>query len=214
VPPPNALPATSSPTAMANLLRLHSEAESLARNAPAILNHPESARSLEHALIQALMACIAAPDLPKERPARHRHHAIMTRFRAALQESDNQAVYLPELRMATGTSARTLTACCQEYLGMSPKRFLTLRRLHLAHHVLHKSDSANMTVTEIATKFGFWELGCFAIQYKSVFSESPSATLRHSFLSRSVCLHPGSGVEFFHCPHGKATTCFDHSPAR
>lgn len=179
VPPPDASPATPSPTAMARLLRLHSEAESLARNAPAILSHPESARGLEQALIQALIACIAvAPDLQKERPARHRHHAIMTRFRAVLEQCENQVVHIPELCMAVGVPARTLRACCQEYLGMSPKQFLTLRRLHLAHLVLHQSDYAKATVTEIATSFGFWELGRFAIEYRSVFGETPSATLR------------------------------------
>jgi transcriptional regulator GlxA family with amidase domain len=33
-------------------------------------------------------------------------------------------------------------------------------------------------MTDIATEFGFCELGRFAVKYREIFSEMPSATLR------------------------------------
>ena len=62
---------------------------------------------------------------------------------------------------------------------MGPKRFLLLRRMHLARRALREAP-ADATVTDIATEFGFWELGRFAVEYKALFGEAPSETLRHT----------------------------------
>jgi AraC-like DNA-binding protein len=60
----------------------------------------------------------------------------MQRFHAALEASDDTAVYLPEVCKRVGASGRTLRQCCQQHFGMSPKQFLLLRRMHLARRAL------------------------------------------------------------------------------
>ena len=61
---------------------------------------------------------------------------------------------------------------------MSPKRYLLLRRMHLARRALRDSASDTTTVTQIATQYGFWHFGRFAGEYQSLFGEAPSTALR------------------------------------
>jgi transcriptional regulator GlxA family with amidase domain len=85
---------------------------------------------------------------------------------------------LAEICAAIGVSERTLRTCCEKHLGMGPIRFLWLRRMHLARRALILADPTEATVTRIATDHGFWELGRFAVSYRTLFGEPPSASLQ------------------------------------
>ncbi len=61
---------------------------------------------------------------------------------------------------------------------MGPMRFLLRRRMQLARRALREADPAATTVTAIAMQYGFWELGRFAAEYRTLFNEPPSVTLR------------------------------------
>ena len=61
---------------------------------------------------------------------------------------------------------------------MSPKQYLTRRRMHLVRKAALTAKTET-TVTEIATRFGFWHLGRFSVGYNAIFGELPSITLAH-----------------------------------
>jgi AraC-like DNA-binding protein len=63
---------------------------------------------------------------------------------------------------------------------MSPKHYLWLRRMHLARRALRGANAEKTTVTEVATNYGFWELGRFSVAYRSLFGVSPSTTLHQT----------------------------------
>ena len=177
-PPPNALTFRPAPHTLARLQQLHAAAGRLAERTPEIITNPEAARGLEQTIIGAVVDCLADRPEDKGSLAQLRHAAVMRRFWQAVEESAGQPLYIPEICSAIQVSERTLRACCHEHLGMSPKRFLLLRRLALARRSLRKPAADITSVTEIAMRYGFWDLGRFAAEYKALFDESPSATLR------------------------------------
>ena len=160
------------------LLQLHEAAGHLAKTAPDILAKPEVARAIEEALVEAMILCLTEGHSDDVRNV-HRHRAtVMRRLEEVLTSTPDRPLYMPQLCATVGASYTTLRDCCQEYLGMSPKRYLWLRRIHLVRRALRLADAEKTTVTEIATDYGFWELGRFAVAYRSLFGEAPSATLR------------------------------------
>jgi AraC-like DNA-binding protein len=177
-PPRDARILTPLPSAIATLQRLHAAAGHLAETTPGVLAHPEPARGLEQALIEALIGCLTPANAFEERSAQRRHELIMRRFRRVVEECPDQALYIPEICRAIRVPERTLRMCCQEQLGMSPKQYLLARRMHLARRDLSRTASDATTVTEVATRYGFWQFGYFARAYRLSFGEPPSATLK------------------------------------
>ena len=87
---------------------------------------------------------------------------------------------LTDLCQALGTSSRALCYGFQEIFGMSPMSYLKTLRLQRAYQVLKAAQSNQTIVTDTATQFGFYHLGYFAQDYKQMFGELPSETLKRN----------------------------------
>src|SRR5499433_3538376 len=167
-----------SPPLLSKLLNLHKAVSQLAEAAPEVLAGAEVARALEQALTRVMIQCLSEGQGIEVGSAYWRHAAVMRRLENFLKANRDCTLHLTDLCAAAGASDRTLRILCQEHLGMSPTRYLWLRRMHLARRALRMADPTRATVTEIATSYAFWELGRFAVAYRSLFGETPSATLR------------------------------------
>ena len=176
--PSNTYVTRPDPAAMANLIALHQAAGELARTSPAILATPGVAQALEQKLVHAMVTCLGSGASAERRSCGWQHSRVIARLKRFLEARQYQPVYLAEMCAAIGVSERTLRACCQEHFGMGPVRYLWLRRMHLARRGLLRADATAATVTTIATEHGFWELGRFSVEYRALFGESPSASLR------------------------------------
>ena len=87
-------------------------------------------------------------------------------------------IRVPELAAAVGVSQRVLELGFKETLGISPQRYLRWCRLNHLHRELRRAQPELATVTAIANRWGFTELGRAAVEYRRLFGESPSSTLR------------------------------------
>jgi AraC-like DNA-binding protein len=124
-----------------------------------------------------MVGCLIYREGRENSLAQGQHTIVMRRFRRVVEENPEEPLYVSEICKAIRVSDRTLRMVCQEHLGMGPKRYLLLRRMHLVRRVLHEATTDAASVTEIATRYGFWHLGRFAVEYHSLFGEAPSATL-------------------------------------
>lgn len=88
---------------------------------------------------------------------------------------------LSELCQATGVSERTLQLAFQDIHAVSPKRYLRLLRLNAARRKLRRCEGS---VTEVATALGFFHFARFAMEYRELFHQLPSETLRQARLEQ------------------------------
>jgi AraC family transcriptional regulator, ethanolamine operon transcriptional activator len=121
-------------------------------------------------------ATSAAPHF-QDRPASHDN--LVLRVNAFIRDNLTEPVTTADLSRTAGVSERTLRAAFHDVLGISPKQYVIRQRLCAAHHDLAASDPQTTTVTDIATTYGFYELGRFAGRYRALFGERPSRTLHH-----------------------------------
>lgn len=74
-------------------------------------------------------------------------------------------------------SARTLQYYFQVEYGLTPISYIRIERLNRARADLLNPVRSDVTVTEIATQWGFYHLSQFSKDYFSFFGEKPSETL-------------------------------------
>jgi AraC-like DNA-binding protein len=102
--------------------------------------------------------------------------------RAALDYMDGAAgedISIGGLCSTIGVSWRTLDRGFKERFGIGPKAYLTRLRLGRARSELHRIE-LEAGVAEVANAWGFWHMGQFARDYRFMFGELPSETLRRN----------------------------------
>lgn len=164
----------------ARLISLMNDVERLAREEPWIVQMPAPAKALADAITEALLACVTMGRPSRNRAAPGRHRRIAACLERALRERPEEMLSLGDLCAEVGAAQRTLNLACEEFLGQSAMRYARGRRLDHVRQCLLLSEPDATTVTDVAMRYGFWELGRFAQAYRLRFGEHPSKTLRRN----------------------------------
>lgn len=169
---------------VARLRRLHAQACRLAETKSKILSHSEVARAIEQDLIQALVVCLATAAVRTDGSAALQHVALMIKFEEILANNLSAPPNMSQLCELLGVNDRALRTCCAEFLGMTPTRYLLLRRLRNLRSALRDADPNTANIAELARRFGFADPEHFGSTYQAIFGESPSTTLQRVPLMR------------------------------
>lgn len=153
--------------------------DSAAAQAGGPLTHPLAAQQLERSLIQTLLfaqphnytAALAAPS--------HKAGTRPVAKAAELLRSDPAHPWtVAELAAEVSTSVRSLQEGFRRSLDTTPTAYLRRLRLEEVEHELSAAEPGTVSVTDVATRWGFVHLGRFAAAYSQAFGERPSTTLR------------------------------------
>lgn len=161
----------------------------LAEQTPDVVSSPHANRALEDALLEPAIMCLLHGQAVPESESRTRQATLVRSFQGLMEENFDRPMRLIDFCHLLRVPGRSLRRACEEQTGVSPHQMLAARRLQLARYELLRSDPASTTVTEIATRYGIWELGRFAVAYKARFGESPSATLRKGLDDTGMSRH-------------------------
>ena len=155
--------------------------EEVVQGAPTVLESAAGQRAAGEKLLREVRDLLAAPHIIEPTPSRHvvpRRQVI----RMAMdydEQHDFENISVEQLATAAGVCERTLRDAFVSYFGAPPVQYLNRRSLNQVRKSLLAADPSAATVTEIAIQFGIWQFGRFARDYRFLFGELPSETLRH-----------------------------------
>ena len=105
--------------------------------------------------------------------------ATVRRAIAYIDAHADQPITLDDVAAAAGIGVRGLQAAFARHRDTSPTGYLRRVRMHRAHQDLQAGDpTRGDTVAAIARRWGFTAPGRFAAEYRTLFGQPPSHTLR------------------------------------
>ena len=141
----------------------------------------DAPRRAQEEIIAAVSHAIAASSRPLPRQVGRPSFArarIIAKVLALTEASAGAPLLTDDLCRAAGVAERTLRNIFHEYFGVGPVRFLKVHQLRKIRAALLAANPARDTVTRIAMRFGISDLSLFSYNYKALFGESPSHSLR------------------------------------
>ncbi|WP_441002563.1 helix-turn-helix domain-containing protein [Pseudocolwellia agarivorans] len=103
-----------------------------------------------------------------------------------VKETSSYPLTISELCKITGVGRRTLQYCFEHGFGISPIQYIRDCRLNEIRRILLNSEDKDIIIADLALDFGFYHIATFNSQYKHLFGETPSQTIKRSSGYHSV----------------------------
>ena len=141
--------------------------------------NPEVKQILEAELPGLILVALNdSQHVGQAKPTPWKKQRALKKANEYLNEFPNEPISVNALCQYADVSVRTLESAFKEYYGVTPKNYLKATRLNGVYKELREHKPQFISITDIANKWGFWHMGQFAADYKRLFGELPSETLR------------------------------------
>lgn len=112
---------------------------------------------------------------------------VITKINNYIKQHNDSPLTVTRLCQISNVSRRTLQYCFQQGVGMSPMQYIRDCRLNDIRRILLKENN-QIGIACLALNFGFFHLGTFNHQYKTLFSETPTQTMQRAGHYQQVIL--------------------------
>jgi AraC-like DNA-binding protein len=145
-----------------------------------LLNHQQMAGNLEQALIKGLLLSQThnySQALAETTRPLCPHYLL--RAKKFIHDNAREDIALEDIERAAGVSRYKLFDGFKQHFGHAPMAYLKMHRLEAVRRDI-LADRAERNVSSIAMNWGFSHLGRFSNDYKQLFGETPSQTLKRA----------------------------------
>ena len=138
---------------------------------------PQALMHLRDEILMEWLEALPSQVDTSELPNLERRKRLVDRACELMLGHADEPLSILEVCSRLGTSRRKLSYCFQDVLGTTPIKYLRSLRLNSVRRALRQA-APGVTIQDIASHWGFWHLSQFAQDYRQLFGELPSDTLR------------------------------------
>jgi len=146
---------------------------------PSMLAHAAIRKGLKEAVLSSVISVIGNATHENSAPRTSAgRQQIVSRAIDYMRTRIDEPISISDLCAVLGVSRRTLQYCFEEALQVNPVSYLKALRLNGVRKEIKRGNAAEVAIQDVAARWGFWHLSRFAQEYRQMFGELPSETLR------------------------------------
>ncbi|HSF35712.1 MAG TPA: helix-turn-helix transcriptional regulator [Nocardioides sp.] len=139
----------------------------------------DASRLLAHSLLHTFANNLVGGDeRGTVRDSRDATQSVVRLAQRIIDERAGDDLTMSDIARECHVTPRALQYAFRRHLDCTPHAYLRQVRLDLVHQVLR--DGSVATVGDAAARYGFFNPGRFATEYRQVFGENPGQTLSHA----------------------------------
>ncbi len=153
------------------------QAAEKARNPGSSISHTLLFDDIQNQILFSLFQILSSIK-PVSMTSAAREHSSLKRVLEYIDAHIDEPLRISDLCANAAVSESAFLKLFKRQLGMTPKSYLAGQRLFGVHRELWRSDPSSTLVSRVAESWGFWHMSQFAADYRRLFGELPSATLK------------------------------------